>query len=82
MSRAETEYLKLVFDYEVAVEAYTATVYALLDANSLLVFNQAMEAVNVGHTKCQDLRTRLHEARKKSDANSLPTAFAFSASRP
>ena len=69
MGRTETEYQKLVAEYERAVEEYTRAVHAIAAANSSLAFNQTMATLNVAHAKCEDLRTRLYEARKKANSN-------------
>ena len=65
MDRAETEYQKMVAEYEIAVKAYTSAVRALAAANGLSNFKKMMAKVTLAHAKCDHLRTLLSAARKK-----------------
>ncbi len=67
---AEVEHEKLLAEYERAVEAYGAAVHVskrLFAAKGSARFKLATDGVNVAHAKCDDLHTRLGEARKKAD---------------
>jgi hypothetical protein len=66
---AEAEHEKLLAEYERAVEAYGAAVHAAKSsfaAKGSVRFKLRTDAVNVAHAKCEDLHTRLGEARKKA----------------
>ncbi len=79
MDSSETDYQNLLAEYEGAVNAYGFAVRALIAARSSSVskgsarFKLAMDAVNVAHRKCEDLHTRLGDARKKAVNLSEPT---------
>jgi capsule polysaccharide export protein KpsE/RkpR len=62
MDRAETEYQKLVVEYEIAVKAYSRAVHALAAAKGLSNFKKMTAKVTLAHVKCDHLRTLLNAA--------------------
>jgi hypothetical protein len=68
MSRAETEYSKLVFAYAGAVEIFVVAVDVLSNSKSVLEFRLASEAVNQGRAKCEVFRERLRDAQSRADS--------------
>ena len=60
----DTEFHKLLADYEKACEAYTAAVHALAAAEGSLEFDQIWNSLNALHMKSEDIRKRLEAARK------------------
>ena len=67
---SHADYVKLLADYEKAVDAYTASVRVLVATKGASQYAQAMIVVNATHAKSEELRTRLNAAkanRKKSN---------------
>lgn len=60
---SHADYLKLLADYEQAVDAYAAAVRVLIATKGASEFAQAMIAVNATHAKAEELLTKLNAAR-------------------
>jgi hypothetical protein len=68
---AEAEHEKLLGEYERAVEAYGAAVHAAKRSFAAIGsarFKLRTDAVHVAQAKCEDLHTRLGEAREKAES--------------